>query len=123
MIKSGAIAIVAVLALAGAGCSNSSPKATATKTPAPGGLGLRPVMILDSLKFDPQTWDVSAGGTVTWTNSGTIAHVLISGETGGPIKSGTLNANDSYSTVFDTAGTFHYHCSIHPVMKGTVVVT
>jgi len=28
----------------------------------------------------------------------------------------------SCSKTFDTAGTFNYHCSIHPSMKGQVIV-
>jgi amicyanin len=122
MIKARAIALAAVLALAGAACGSSKPTSTSSQTPPPGGLKLRPVMILDSLKFDPETWNVSVGGTVTWTNGGTIPHTVTSDEEGGPLKSSTLNANDSYSAVFNTAGTYHYHCTIHPAMKGTVVV-
>lgn len=109
------IALVGLVALAGIACSSKATTTTGSKTAS--------VKTSDALKFDPDSVTVSIGGTVTWTNSGTIAHTVVSDETGGPIKSSTLNKDDSYSATFDTAGTYHYHCSIHgPAMKGTVTV-
>jgi heme/copper-type cytochrome/quinol oxidase subunit 2 len=34
-----------------------------------------------------------------------------------------LSPGQSYSFTFNQAGTFHYHCKIHPEMTGTVTVT
>ena len=39
------------------------------------------------------------------------------------ISSSVLNQNDTFSHTFPTAGTYHYICSIHPFMHGTVIVT
>ena len=36
--------------------------------------------------------------------------------------SGVKMAGASFSQTFNTAGTYPYHCSVHPFMKGTVVV-
>jgi plastocyanin len=41
----------------------------------------------------------------------------------GSWDSGSLGKGQSFSQVFTQAGTFTYHCAVHPSMKGTVVVT
>jgi plastocyanin len=33
-----------------------------------------------------------------------------------------LDSNDSFSYRFDKPGTYHYLCTIHPRMVGTIVV-
>jgi plastocyanin len=38
------------------------------------------------------------------------------------LKSKSFGMNGSYSYTFAKAGTFSYVCSLHPQMKGTVVV-
>ena len=38
------------------------------------------------------------------------------------IKSPPLDTGDSYSRVFAGPGTYHYFCSLHPQMQGTVIV-
>ena len=38
-----------------------------------------------------------------------------------PIGDGLPYAS-SYSVIFPEAGTYHYHCAIHPGMEGTVIV-
>ncbi len=75
----------------------------------------------DKLKFTPETITVAVGGTVTWTNTGTVFHTV----TGGPMN-GTLAAKGAtYQVTFDKAGTYAYVCLPHAGvgMKGTVVVT
>ena len=64
---------------------------------------------------------VKAGSTVVWTNDDSIQHD-VTFDSGG-IASSDLNHNDTFSHTFLTAGTYHYICSIHPFMHGTVIVT
>ncbi len=40
----------------------------------------------------------------------------------GEFKSGDLGQGATFTFKFDKAGTYPFHCSIHPSMKGTVVV-
>jgi plastocyanin len=78
---------------------------------------------IENFAFMPPDITVKKGATVTWTNNDSTTHTVTasSGEKG-PASS-NLSPGDKYSFTFDTAGTFHYHCSIHPYMLGTVTVT
>jgi plastocyanin len=76
---------------------------------------------IQNFAFSPATITVQPGTTVTWTNKDTAAHTVTADSGTGP-KSGNLNQNQTYSFKFDTAGTYAYHCEIHPNMKATVVV-
>jgi plastocyanin len=40
----------------------------------------------------------------------------------GLFRSGALDTKDSFSFTFEKPGTYHYLCTIHPKMLGTVVV-
>lgn len=76
---------------------------------------------IDNFAFAPSTVRVKRGSTVVWTNNDSIQHDVTFD--GGNISSGVLNHNDTFSHTFATAGTYHYICSIHPFMHGTVIVT
>jgi plastocyanin len=71
--------------------------------------------------FSSATITVTAGSTVVWTNDDSVQHDVTFD--GGGIASDALNHNDTFSHTFPTAGTYHYICSIHPFMHGTVIVT
>ena len=71
--------------------------------------------------FSPATITLTAGSTVVWTNGDSVQHDVTFD--GGGIGSSVLNHNDTFSHTFQTAGTYHYICSIHPFMHGTVIVT
>ena len=70
--------------------------------------------------YQPAKLTVAAGQTVTWRNSGLGPHTVTSGT--GQFDSGRLNAGESFSFTFASAGTDLYACTIHPEMKGEVVV-
>ena len=92
------------------------------------GLGIRSakaqegahVTIVD-FAFQPASLEVSVGTTVTWTNSGASPHTVTADN--GAFDSGRLPPGARFSQTFDAAGTFTYHCKIHPQMAGTIVVT
>jgi len=72
--------------------------------------------------FSPNPIQITVGSTVTWTNTTAPTHTSTS-NTGvwntGPIAPGATSAAIS----FPTAGTFAYHCAIHPSMTGSVIVS
>lgn len=71
--------------------------------------------------FSPLRLYVNVGGQATWTNSTDAPHTVTS-DTAGGFDSGTVKAGGSFVQTFPSAGTFAYHCSIHPYMTGSVVV-
>jgi hypothetical protein len=70
--------------------------------------------------FNPSPIIVAVGGTVTWRNGDNTGHT--STADGGRWSSGTIRPGGSFSTRFPTAGTFTFHCAIHPNMVGIVIV-
>jgi LPXTG-motif cell wall-anchored protein len=77
------------------------------------------VSIVD-FSFQPATVTIDTGDSVTWTNNGDAPHTTTSDS--GVWDSDILDPGQSFTRVFDTAGTFPYHCNVHPSMTGTVVV-
>jgi plastocyanin len=77
--------------------------------------------------YSPARIQVVLGTTVTWTNRDNVSHsVVISPEvisTNDMWQSRLLSTGDSFSYTFTMRGTFQYHCSEHPEMTGTVIVT
>src|SRR5262245_35504311 len=75
---------------------------------------------LGNRAFAPDDLAIGVGTTVTWTNGDSVAHTSTSDT--GTWNSGTLAPGGRFSFTFQAAGTFSYHCAIHPGMIGTVVV-
>lgn len=73
-------------------------------------------------RFEPAILSVTPGTTVTWVNSSTIVHA-VSLDDPRQTASGLIESGQSFSNTFDTPGTFRYHCSPHPGMKGAITVT
>lgn len=108
--------------------SNSCSKSTAYNTPntgntggtvGTGGPGVNQVFI-QGMAFDPSTITVTAGTTITWTNKDAIAHTVSSNSNA--FESGTLKSGATFAFTFATAGTYSYHCAIHPSMVASVTV-
>ncbi|HEY1912578.1 MAG TPA: plastocyanin/azurin family copper-binding protein [Vicinamibacterales bacterium] len=70
--------------------------------------------------FAPNPITVSVGGMVTWTNNDSITHTSVANA--GAWSSGSIAPGGTFSMTFPAAGSFPYHCSIHPGMVGTVTV-
>jgi len=70
--------------------------------------------------FEPVSLTVKAGSTVTWANMDDEPHNVVSDT--GLFRSGAMDTNESFSFKFDKPGTYHFTCSIHPRMVGTIVV-
>jgi plastocyanin len=77
---------------------------------------------IDNFTFSPATVTVTAGSRVVWTNRDDIPHTVTSADEPRAVKSEPLDTGDTFTHVFAKRGTFHYFCSLHPHMQGTIVV-
>jgi plastocyanin len=78
------------------------------------------VVLARDFMFAPVSLTVQAGSTVTWTNKDEEPHTVVSDT--GLFRSGAMDTNESFSYRFEKPGTYHYLCSIHPRMSGTIIV-
>lgn len=73
---------------------------------------------IQNFSFNPAELNVKKGSTVTWINQDSVPHKI----SGGGFQSSALDKGQSFSFTFDAVGTFDYVCSIHPSMKGKIIV-
>lgn len=92
---------------------------------------------LDASSFSPASIPIQKGQSVTLSNQSGVLHIIANGswnssnvaepktEPGAPVVSNkTVNNGETYTIgPFDTAGTYHYYCSVHPGMNLTVTVS
>ena len=78
-------------------------------------------VIIQNGAFIPGTLFVSVGTTVTWVNKNPDPQDIISDT--GIFDSGSLLNGQSFNYTFNETGSYHYHSTIHPNMKGTIVVS
>ncbi len=76
---------------------------------------------ISGFSFSPATLTVHIGDTVTWVNKDLAPHTIVS-DSGSELNSPSFGKEGTYSHTFNTTGTFSYHCSIHPSMKGAIIV-
>ena len=100
------IPLLAVLASA----STAGPAAAETKT-----------IYIDGMQFQPPTLTVHRGDTIIWRNRDFFPHNVTASN--GAFKSGDIAANGgSWKYQAGRQGEFPYICTIHPTMKGTLIV-
>ena len=75
-----------------------------------------------SCGFAPPSVVVGTGSFVEWFNNGSLTHTVTADPSPPTFDSGNIAPNQGYHHLFTQPGTFSYHCSIHPWMKGTVAV-
>jgi len=116
-------AALALLAAASSGAASAQGAAATGATSPPAASkadAAPPIVIAKDFMFAPSTITIRAGATVTWKNTDDEPHTVVSGA--GLFRSGALDTNESFSFRFDKPGIYHYACSIHPRMVGTIVV-
>lgn len=128
------VALVATLLFAACGgggtTTTSSPTATSqpatlpspTATSTPTVVMVKIVEKDEKYSFQPATLTIKAGTQVEWLNTSDAPHTVTS-DTAGVFGSSSITENQTFKFTFVTAGTFPYHCTIHPYMKATITVT
>ncbi len=130
----GALSLAIVAALLVAACGGGG--TTTTPTPAPTATTAQPtpsptptvvqVKIVEAnnmYSFNPATLTIKVGTQVVWTNTTDAAHTVTSDMAGVFGTTGNLTQNQTFMFTFPAAGTFAYHCTVHPYMKATITVT
>jgi plastocyanin len=94
-------------AAAGGGCTTSSEAGTVS-------------VGIENFAFAPADVTATVGETITWTNSDSAPHTATLDD--GACDTGNIAQDASAGLVFDAAGTYPYHCAIHPNMMGTITI-
>jgi plastocyanin len=76
---------------------------------------------IDNFNFKADKLTVPVGTTVVWENDDDIAHNIVALD--GTFRSQALDTEDKFTFTFKEAGTYEYFCSLHPRMRGEIVVT
>ena len=112
--------LLSAFALSAFACGSSNSPTNPTPTSGTPVSIVAGASTMTTTAYAPNPIVVSVGGTVTWMNNDNTAHT--STATGGAFDSGTIAPGGSFSKTFTSAGSFPYHCTIHPGMVGTVTV-
>src|SRR6266487_5959281 len=132
-------ALVAALLLAACGgggtTTASTPTATSqptpppttapspTPTPTPTVVKVKLVEQNERYPFQPATLSIKMGTQVEWENVSDAPHTVTSDTAGDFGTTSNITKNQTFTFTFTKAGTFPYHCNIHPYMKATITVT
>lgn len=74
---------------------------------------------ISDFSFQPQEIMTNAGTEIIWKQDDSVKHTVVSN---GMFESKILSNGDKFMFKFDKPGTYEYYCSIHPSMKGKVIV-
>ena len=71
--------------------------------------------------FSESEIEIAPGTTVVWTNRDPVRHSVTSD--GGRFHSGLIDPGAVYALTFPNPGVFPFHCTPHPEMTSTVLVS
>ena len=135
-----------LLAACGGGQTTASPTATTAPTPTPApptptptpspsptAPPTMPVTVVQMVEnppghyiFQPSSITITAGSVVVWIDNSDAPHTVTSDPSAPSAFNTTQNVTQgkTFALQFNQAGTYHYHCNIHPTtMKAVVDVT
>lgn len=115
----GAVGAALVLPACGSGGGTSAPDDTPFEVPGEP-VATTQVALPKSYRFEPAIIEIVVGETVTWTNEDDFPHTvhLLDGSD----RSVDLPIGESASITFPDLGVTYYECSIHPQMRGKILV-
>jgi plastocyanin len=116
------LATAAVAALLATGCGGGDSGPSAGAAPSAGGSsGTASAITISNFKFSPSSLRVQNGAGIKVANEDSTAHT-VTADDGHSFDSGNVDAGASTTIRAPAAGTYSYHCTIHPFMKGKLVV-
>jgi plastocyanin len=115
-----------VLSLGVAACFSERVAATnavdTTACSTPSNTAGATIVFIRNFAFVTPTVHVKSGGSVAWVNCETTNTAHTSTSDASAWNSGLFSPPAAFVRAFPTAGSFPYHCSVHPGMKATVIV-
>lgn len=84
-----------------------------------GHAGETKTVVIEGMTFQPATLTVKQGDTVVWKNADLYAHTATGA---GTFDSKEIAPNGTWKFTATKKGSFPYICTLHPVMKGTLIV-
>lgn len=75
---------------------------------------------IDNYAYKAPTITVATRTTVIWTNLDDDPHTVTADD--GSFNSKGMAQSDTWSHLFTKPGKYSYHCTVHPFMRGTVIV-
>ena len=75
---------------------------------------------MEGFAFQPADVTAAVGETITWTNADSAPHTVTLDDDS--CSTDNIAQGASAGLVFDAAGTYPYHCKIHPNMTGTITI-
>ena len=92
-----------------AACAQAAPAAAETHT-----------VLMEGVAFVPQTLKVKSGDVVVWVNKDLFPHTATAQHR--EFDSGEIAPGKTWKYTAKKPGKFPYVCTLHPTMKGTLVV-
>ncbi|HWJ93186.1 MAG TPA: cupredoxin family copper-binding protein [Telluria sp.] len=77
-------------------------------------------VVIDGMRFIPQTLEVKAGDTVIWRNKDPFPHNAVA--PGSVLASPDIATGGSWKFKATKRGTYAYLCTLHRTMTGTLIV-
>jgi plastocyanin len=102
------------------GSEPTRPAASPTRTDTTVADGSVTTAAMHDFLFRPARLEVKPGTKVVWTNRGQVVHTVTADDSS--FDSGSIEPGRQNSITFSRPGTYSYHCTPHPFMRGEIVV-
>jgi plastocyanin len=77
-------------------------------------------IVMEGVAFKPETLTIKKGDSVVWVNRDVFPHTATAGDR--TFDSGEVAPTRKWKLVAKKSGRFPYLCTLHPTMKGALVV-
>ena len=80
---------------------------------------------IQNMAYSPSSITVTSGDFIIWTNLDSVDHTVTDNNTNPSFDSGLLSNGQTFALATNglSAGTYNYHCTPHPSMTGTIIIS
>ena len=93
----------------------------AAAVPVASAAGITHTVVIEAMRFEPATLTVNRGDAIVWINKDAFPHTA-TGRRKGSFDSRSIAAGRSWKYQTRRAGAQEYLCTLHPTMKGRLIV-